>query len=512
HKGASRSAHDVSIQCWRYVPKLLRSDIGVRRFSSLMIHAEVIYHSCRTRPGNVSSTTHSRLDRIAPVEDITKKLPPEILSLIFELACVTAKHALFFYERLRQMNALRQTRACIAGTCTRWHSIAMASPLLWSDIELHISDRTSFRDYLNLIPLEISRSGSCLLTLRIDIHFDYLGELSGYERHSCTSINMKGGQWDGWTSLDMDWTKLRHIFSSSAPRIGTYIVHSSGGALTNPFDFFVDANVQFPSMRNFCYFDCDDSCDMLAFDITRIPHIRNLQIRGFILGSIHFSPLTKLNLRQCFVGAWGDVMIFDLLASTRETLESLKLHCGPNLSIPNIQFPALREISWEGDISDEAFQNLAAPALNFAKLEGIIWRKTPPNSGFSNARTVVVGELAPEFIKDFFQLHPNVQKLCITGQSALAIATLWKESPSSIPLNLRLLHVYPQEASINGEGGLDHDTISRISAVIQQPPCPFILEVDAINDSSNDLCQDSGPLLRIGAPYPAWAWIYSVFD
>ncbi|KAF8310380.1 hypothetical protein DL93DRAFT_1649991 [Clavulina sp. PMI_390] len=423
--------------------------------------------------------------------DITYNFPSELLSSIFEFACSDVSEGVFSLNKRKPMDPLRQVRASIASTCSRWREIVLTSPRLWSNIALHISPNISFPKCLEIISLEVSRSGACLLTLRIDVSF------------SSTSSD-----WDGWelsntsSSSSSDWTNLRSLFTSVSSRIEVHrfeswsSINPSG---MHPLGFVLDPAARFPNMRIFHYQNSPSQSEPILIDLRRIPHVQVLEIYDSVSVPIQFRLPPSLEVRRCHLGGGNVPGVFDMLALTRNTLEILRLDAYvPSTTLTSkIVFPRLREFLWSGNLPQLTMQNMVAPALEYLNFESLGWDRSPDRSGLSDVRTVVVDYMERTCIQRFFDLHPKIQRLSVNEWSVQSIVTIWKDSPLQILADLQVFHVVDAY-------NLDEDTFYEILAINRQRSRPFVLEVDSIDESLDSICQDFGPFLCIADRYPAW--------
>ncbi|KAF8322703.1 hypothetical protein DL93DRAFT_1051929 [Clavulina sp. PMI_390] len=262
-----------------------------------------------------------------------------------------------------------------------------------------------------------------------------------------------------------------------------------------PLSLAVEIGTHFPSLRRLRYIiRCDDnSVGSNVMDLTRTPHIGALEIRGVGLQLMPYRFAPGWQLRCCRLGGGGVSGLFKMLASTRTTLESLQLDSGTTLAnISSItEFPRLRELVLYGHLSQMFVANLLAPSLDLLRFGKLTWIDVPKQSGFPDARIIIFHHLPPKFVREFFQLHPKVQRLCASVWNIQSIVAVWKDIPSEILANLEVLRV------VQGLDVLDRNTFRHILAINRRRPHPFVLEIDTLGQSLADIRQEFGPWLRI---------------
>ncbi|KAF8322702.1 hypothetical protein DL93DRAFT_1052192 [Clavulina sp. PMI_390] len=79
-------------------------------------------------PNDHVAALNPKVCHIISIHDTTGELPAELLYSIFELACVNIRDMDFSAHKRKPMDTLRQMRASITGTCSRWRDVALASP------------------------------------------------------------------------------------------------------------------------------------------------------------------------------------------------------------------------------------------------------------------------------------------------------------------------------------------------------------------------------------------------
>src|SRR5882672_9516402 len=108
--------------------------------------------------------THSLVALVAPI----RRLPPEVLSEIF-----------LHYNDENNISDLQLNTAplLLGGVCSRWRTIALSTPRLWTSFALTIQPKYLKSDVM-LAKTWLARAGTCPLTIRLASHGSYQNSMN----------------------------------------------------------------------------------------------------------------------------------------------------------------------------------------------------------------------------------------------------------------------------------------------------------------------------------------------
>ena len=96
------------------------------------------------------------------------KLPPEVLSMIFEAACAVKRGPGKLFIQRDDLSPW-QDRGVINLTCSYWRQVALATASLWNNLIICKKSLSHVPD-LSLIPIVFERAGAVPLNTHVSYH------------------------------------------------------------------------------------------------------------------------------------------------------------------------------------------------------------------------------------------------------------------------------------------------------------------------------------------------------
>ncbi|KAF8310403.1 hypothetical protein DL93DRAFT_2099463 [Clavulina sp. PMI_390] len=287
------------------------SKVGSRLQESQTLSETVkdMYDALKREGGKIESCYHRRINLQQPVS----MLPPEILGMIFDLACVTDA---FWDPRLSKIDPRQSSinpawwqnrltwvsRESISLTCTRWRQVAFQTPSMWSYIHILTNHKVRERGpipHVSLIRSSISRARSTPLVVSIKLpdKSDGWAEISAIFGGNSMRIRSLYLSEPGLiSSLRMHWLPSTPSVCPVLEILRLDIKHATEA--TPHLDLSKALNLRF------LYIDCDleetrSKPRLLTFDIPPSPLIEELYLRGEIslLSSMHAVSVCSQSLQ-----------------------------------------------------------------------------------------------------------------------------------------------------------------------------------------------------------------------
>ncbi|KAG6916464.1 hypothetical protein DXG01_006731 [Tephrocybe rancida] len=412
-------------------------------------------------------------------------LPPEILALIFETACLRPPQPL-----------MEQT---LSHVSSKWRSVAIATSSLWTNVEIQVARRTrAFDTYLDRsrprnidITINLSR---IVHSKTIDAMWERLEYDDALER--CRSLNLVAKL----NPLKTIYPTLRHLAFYSMP-------------------FLERLSVDFKHYRG-----PEDMIPPLPLTILSggAPRLSSLHLTGCALHT-HLPPLTgltTLHIHGLIPETLWTYATFSEFLGRLTSLERLSLHGEPIVDDNEyerdhkIRLPALRELRLRCDDYEDQFPsllvNVIAPSLETLHLFScnsydIHGFDEAYSSGpaFPSLNHLILE--APEFnaksLRKLARILPSVKQLTCIGQLKPAYRAL--RAPSLWP-NLQTVRFWSHLNS-------DMDIMRLRSLVLRwiscNRPIPSLCVANKPPSFPNWLLRDLVPsfkLMDCPAPWPEW--------
>lgn len=340
------------------------------------------------------------------------RLPSEILSNIFELACLSRPNALALARRNWQ--DVRNTRSAIHQTCSRWAHMALSTSSLWSTIELFFPDHYYRKGCPSpaLVLKEVQRASGRPLSLNLRVRSDTVTVESLHPDlspllHHCEFLQMAA-----------TWSQGRDLFNAPLMRQVRSLV--------------IDCGFQTPTRRH-NILDVSDSYFLRDLWIRDRGHDRTL------ISSPTSCNITRLHLE----GAVDPTSAINLINSCVR-LEALGWSCSTcPVQFPKLKvLPHLQQLNLINIFPLSLFKDVAAPNLVRLRLSGH-WKhddephplKTAPH--FPKLRAIEIdirSDYAEEDRMDtFFVSHPDIEDVVFTLVEANADSVaLFGTHPSNL--------------------------------------------------------------------------------
>ncbi|CEL54859.1 hypothetical protein RSOLAG1IB_07350 [Rhizoctonia solani AG-1 IB] len=144
------------------------------------------------------------------------RFPTEILGRIFQIA------------RAIEPRCIDQ----VARVCSRWRTIALGNPSLWSRIDLHPSLCKSFYPSLNRAQTHVSRSGKLSLDVHISASPEPDNSTEGYHEKPMIDLCALAAPRMGSLEIDLHDFRLNDLLNSTYPAIASLFLHCTPGLFT----------------------------------------------------------------------------------------------------------------------------------------------------------------------------------------------------------------------------------------------------------------------------------------
>jgi F-box-like len=129
---------------------------GFSRLESEITRLSAVLDGLTAKHDAFQIYTHSLVALVAPI----RRLPPEVLSEIF-----------LHYNDENNISDLRLNMAplLLGGVCSRWRTVALSTPRLWTSFSLTIRPKY-LKSNVMLAETWLARAGTCPLTIRLPSH------------------------------------------------------------------------------------------------------------------------------------------------------------------------------------------------------------------------------------------------------------------------------------------------------------------------------------------------------
>ncbi|KAF8310402.1 hypothetical protein DL93DRAFT_2169748 [Clavulina sp. PMI_390] len=276
------------------VPQLPHVDLSqvelrLQESHALSETAKDTYDALKREESEIYCYYHGRVN----LQQLVSRLPPEILGIIFDLACATNPFWDVDPHRSSINPAWRQntwkSRELISLTCTRWRQVALQTPSMWSYIQVSSSKRGKPLPQISLIRSSISRARSTPLTISIELsnQFDGWAEVSNIFRAETKRIRSLHLTEPGFGSpLRMRWLDSTPNVCPVLQVLRLKIACATEAA--PHLDLSQALNLRFLSI-DYSFGDPHSEPRLLTFELPPSTPIEELYLRGEIslLSSMH---------------------------------------------------------------------------------------------------------------------------------------------------------------------------------------------------------------------------------
>jgi hypothetical protein len=242
-----------------------------------------------------------------------RKLPPELLSEIFEYCLSDRVSSLYLRSTLNQI-------------CRSWRMVALRTPRLWSALAAFCDGR----NLAHLITTCFSRSGETPLKLELFCHYKnrpFLDALVPFA-HRLVSLaaHIEPSQFSAWDGLSGKFSKLRHLqLSDDSDILSGYF--GAASRPSRPLDAFMDT----PSLTSL------ELCKFSATDV-HLPWAQLTHVSAFSQPTLWCIEVLKLvpNLTDYKIYAIEDPELRDRSDNVKVIASSLQAF---KLSLPQADWP-----------------------------------------------------------------------------------------------------------------------------------------------------------------------------
>jgi len=449
----------------------LKYDPISHSFKSLMAHADSVYEASLAqsveRLQNAFDTLEAtlgvvrtelvqaratRLRMVNARASTIFKLPPEILSMIFELACVM--NAGLEERFVDEDDMPRRDRGSISLTCFEWRQVVLATPSLWSDLVVRINE-WDYDAEQGWYGWQLDYSGDLGDLGRPSLSPNPLLVPVTLERAGVYPLNIHVLDWGRYSEVqEILWRRLFYLLTPAIEQARVVQIRSlflPSSLFSSPLSlrklrylWLEWATIEADGARHVNLSTATSLCLLSVC----IPHDDD---GGLFLQLPEAANMTQLTLS-------GDIAFFYVLAAvtcSAPQLERLYLNIRSeeNIQPPTeLHLPNLRHLFVEGLLPLTLVPAMIAPQLRSLTIEYSdtherLWTRHPiPLSNveqFPCLHDFFVADVPNNILVPFIKMHPSLQRLG-TVDADVARQVVLEVSPESrapfLP-NLRELFV-----------------------------------------------------------------------